>query len=179
MKEAIGGTWIFGIVLTFLVLFTTFISVSTNYSRCFRIKDEILLAIEHYKGVNEKSIGEINSYLTNLGYTSTGRCDEGYGNETSLRTSKVTSWFGFNTNNSSNAVRNSGNANYCIRKYVVTETGYGPIGHPRSAYYQVIVFFKLDWPILSQVFNIRINGETSIIHNFNDMNTFTDNNIGG
>ena len=62
MKEAIGGTWLFGIVLTFVVLFTTFISLSTNYSRCFRIKDEIITTIEHYNGVNEKSLKYINEF---------------------------------------------------------------------------------------------------------------------
>ena len=52
MKEAVGGTWLFGIVITFIVFFTTYISMSTNYAKSFKVKDEILLTIEHFKGVN-------------------------------------------------------------------------------------------------------------------------------
>ena len=63
MKEAIGGTWLFGIVITFIVFFTTFISFSTNYSRTFKVKDEVITIIERHKGVNDNTIIYINKKI--------------------------------------------------------------------------------------------------------------------
>ncbi len=171
MKESIGGTWLFGLVIAFVVMFTTFVSVSTNYSRCFKIKDDILAIVEYYHGINEDSINAINENLVSIGYASTGVCPEEQG-----------CWFGFNTGASS-PVSYGSDVNYCISKNVVTKkvkkytdgTGKltnavidGAIGHPASAYYKVVVFFKLDWPIFNQIMNISIDGETSIIYLLND-----------
>ncbi len=155
MKEAIGGAWIYTIVLIFIAVFTCFISVSTNYSRCFRIKDEILTTIEMYHGINEQTITKINDYLKGIGYASTGTCpDDG------------TCWYRFSTNSNNRIAGYGQKVNYCLAKTSVIEPGgaNGPIGHIESAYYKVVVFFKLDWPILRQFFNINIAGETSIIY---------------
>ncbi len=157
MKEAIGGTWIYGIVLVFIAVFATFVSVSTNYSRCFRIKDEIVLMIEHYKGVNEQSTEAIYNYLSGIAYNSTGKCPEDGGE-----------WEGFTLDGSATGY-GTGDAAYCIQKHdLVTRTSNtavadGPIGHPERAYYSVAVFFKLDWPILRQIFTITISGETAVV----------------
>ena len=78
MKEAIGGTWVFGIFIAFIALFTSFMSISANYSKCYKVKDEILSAIQINHGVNEDSLKEINTYISNIGYNSLGSCpDEG------------------------------------------------------------------------------------------------------
>lgn len=173
MKEAIGGTWLFGIVLTFIVLFTTFISLSTNYSRCFRIKDEIITTIEHYNGVNTDSLTKISEFLNGIGYSSTSNCP--------TDDSSVT-WHGF-TAGVNNRTTGTSNANYCIAKFTITDSYTlssggniqinGPIGHPRSAYYQVAVFFKLNWPIIEKIFTIQISGETKIIYNWNDISALS------
>lgn len=162
MKEAIGGTWIYVIVLAFIALFTCFVSVSTNYSRCFKIKDEILTTIEIYHGLNQQSVTRINDYLTGIGYSSEGNCPND-GN----------CWYGFSTSNDNGPSGYGGRRNYCISKHQVvgkkvtssweTITN-GPIGHPESAYYSVAVFFQLNWPVLKQIFNVPIYGETSIIY---------------
>lgn len=163
MKEAIGGTWIFVLVITFLAVFTTFVSVSTNYSRCYKIKDEILLSIERAHGVNTDSIKTINAYLKGTGYSSTGDCP-----------SDGNCWYPFSIR--SNSIANGKDANYCITKYTITERTSdenkiytnGPVGHPESAYYGVVIFFRLDWPIFRQLFRINIDGETSIIYLVHD-----------
>ena len=118
MKEAIGGTWIYLIVLLFIGVFTCFVSVTTNYSRCYRIKDEVITSIEHYHGVNENSIGKINEYLKGIGYSATGQCPQEDGS----------CWFRFSKNK------------------------------------DVVVFFRIDWPVFRQIFNIKISGETAIIY---------------
>jgi hypothetical protein len=168
MKEAVGGTWLFGIVITFIVFFTTYISMSTNYAKSFKVKDEILITIEHYKGVNEESIQRINSYLDEIGYFSKGRCDGVDANITEAR-KNFSKWLGFNYNSIS--VGSSSKANYCIRRSKFS-SGDNDSGHPRSAHYQVVVFFSVDWPIVGALFNIRIEGETSIIHMNSDSDRY-------
>lgn len=167
MKEAIGGTWIFGIVIVFIALFTAFVSLSTNYSRCYRIKDELINTIERYRGINEDSISKINEYLSGIGYASTGECPQ-----------DGTCWYQFSADqNSTKPVNGYGGAsrtNYCISKYDVVSKDsngnlLGPIGHIENAYYQVVVFFKLDIPIFRQLFNVKIAGETAVVYMPNDM----------
>ncbi len=162
MKEAIGGTWIFIIVMAFIAVFTCFVSVTTNYSRCYKLKDEILTTIEVYHGINEKSITRINDYLSGVGYSSSGECpDDGL------------CWYGFSTGTDTGISGYGVNINYCISKHTVVGTKVnsagqtvtvGPIGHPESAYYSVAVFFQLNWPIFRQVFTVPIYGETSVIY---------------
>lgn len=167
MKEAIGGTWIFGIVIVFIALFTAFVSLSTNYSRCYRIKDELINTIERYHGINEDSISRINEYLSGIGYASTGECPQ-----------DGTCWYQFSADINStkpvNGYGGSSKTNYCISKYDVVSKDakgnlLGPIGHIENSYYQVVVFFKLDIPIFRQLFNIKIAGETATIYMPNDM----------
>lgn len=160
MKEAVGGTWLFGIVITFIVFFTTYISLSTNYAKTFRVKDEILLTIEHYKGVNDKSIKRINSYLDEVGYFSTGNCG-GYDEVKDSSRKKFSEWVGFRNNRTTAA--STTDANYCIRRSMYS-SGATDAGHPRSALYQVVVFFDMDWPVVGALLNVRIEGETAIIH---------------
>ena len=42
MREAIGGTWLFGLVITFIVFFASFLAVSINYSKAFNVKNNIV-----------------------------------------------------------------------------------------------------------------------------------------
>ena len=169
MKEAVGGTWLFGIVITFIVFFTCYVSMSTNYAKSFKVKDEILLTIEHYKGVNQKSIKRINAYLKEIGYFSKGKCG-GYGNDSTSPRSNFSHWLAFKSNSTNLASVND--AHYCIRRSKFA-SGDSDAGHPRSAHYQTVVFFTLDWPIIGAIINVRIEGETSIIHMNTDEYAFS------
>lgn len=166
MKEAIGGTWLFGIIITFIVFFTTYLSMSTNYAKAFKVKDEILITIEHYKGVNTQSIGRINSYLRDIGYFSSGKCER----DDEPKRHQFTGWIPFDKGDDTGVGRLSG-ANYCIRRTKFS-SGDNDAGHPRAAHYQVVVFFTMDWPIVGALFNLRVEGETSLIHMYSDSFTF-------
>lgn len=156
MKEAVGSTWIFMIVVTLILFFTAFVSLSTNYTRTYKIKDEIISIIASNKGVNSTTIKAINKELVDLGYNSTNKCPQDEG-----------TWYGFSRTNSSGTVSRD-NANYCIkRNIVISKCGdrtSGAIGHPPSSYYSVAVFFKIDLPILGDIFNVILQGETSTIN---------------
>ena len=46
MKEAMGGTWLTGLVIVFIFLFAGFLAYSISYTKAFRVKNEILNLIE-------------------------------------------------------------------------------------------------------------------------------------
>ena len=123
--------------------------MSTNYAKSFKVKDEILLTIEHFKGVNKDSIGRINNYLDEVGYFSKGKC-EGYDSNAALARKNFSKWLGFTYNSSSTG--SITDANYCIRRSKF-KSGDSDAGHPRSAHYQVVVFF-LAMLICSSIVNL-------------------------
>ena len=171
MKEAIGGGWLFTLVILLIALFTCFISVSTNYSRSYKVKDEIISAIQRNHGVNETSLTEINDYLGQVGYRSTGEC---------LRDGSK--WLGFEyVNGGSSRFTNSKRVNFCIKKHTITYKNQNSkgqcvtnrtIGHPESAYYSVLTFFRLDMPVISNFFDLKVQGETSVIYMNDDIDNF-------
>ena len=158
MKEAIGGAWLFTLVIVMIALFTTFVCVSTNYSRTYNVKDEIISIIESRKGINTRTIEDINAKLRQVGYASNGDCPSDSG-----------CWYGFSRNSSRNVASYAAGVNYCIRIFPVTSqrddgVSSAAIGHPASNYYGVMVFFQLDLPVIREIFHLRIEGETSIIN---------------
>jgi len=62
VREAIGGTWLFGLVLTFIVFFASFLAVSINYSKAFNVKNNIVDLIGKYEG----NINVLDKKLENI-----------------------------------------------------------------------------------------------------------------
>jgi len=150
-------------------MFTAFVSVTTNYSRCFSIKDHILDEITKANGVNNTSVPKINTYLKSLGYTTTRPCpDDG------------SCWLAFSSSNDYQSISGYGSdtdANYCIQRVTINARGSDHVaidkrGYVSSAYYKVAVFFSVDWPILTYFININITGETQTILNNRDFSEF-------
>ena len=50
MKDAMGGTWLTGLVILFLALFACFLAYSISYTKAFRTKNEIINIIEKNEG---------------------------------------------------------------------------------------------------------------------------------
>ena len=78
MREAIGGTWLFGLVITFIVFFASFLAVSINYSKAFNVKNEVVNIVSKYECNNCNSRNAIRKYLRYQGYMVTGTCPSGY-----------------------------------------------------------------------------------------------------
>ena len=151
MKEAIGGSYLFILVIIMVALFTSYVSLSTNYSRCYHIKDEIISEIEVHGGVDEDALTNINTYLKNIGYRSAGTCEEGF--------------LKFSINENKSNVTPGGAANYCIKRHSKNTTVSGVTGQPKTAaYYTVTVFFQLSMPVIGELFFIPISGETSVLY---------------
>jgi len=141
MRESIGGAWILGIVMTFIVLFASFLAISINYSKAFKVKNNVVDLIEKNEGMTEKTVKEIYGYLNTQGYILKGKCSPGY--------------TGFEMNGEAT---NPNSSLYCVKKEDISDTALD------KAYYSVEVFFRLDLPIFGELFTFKVTGETMSIY---------------
>lgn len=178
MRSAIGGTWLFQIVIVFIFLFTGYICLSVNHSKAFAVKDDIIETIERHNGITLSSVtstnGDINiknspvikditERLKTVSYRTSGNCnrlpkDTKTGSNACTRHSD---WIGFDRQ----GAKNNTNASYCIKEISVS---CGSEQLPSIKYYKVAVFYQLDLPVLSSVFSFTEKGDTKLIYNYSD-----------
>jgi len=170
MKEAIGGISIFQIVIIFVLLFTGIMCLTINHSKAFGVKDEIITIIQNQtfgKGITtsgnklDKSVStEISNHLNEAGYRITGECPS-------------SEWIGYDRNG--NEVRN--NASYCIKVNNVSNAYHSDLvekcknnkckttsgDYPTMIYYDVVLFYQLDIPVLNDIMNFKVYGSTKVM----------------
>ena len=71
MRESIGGSMLFYIVLFFLSIFIFFIASVIRYARVYKIKNSMVNYVERNEGFLSKS--EFDDELSKLGYQENGR----------------------------------------------------------------------------------------------------------
>lgn len=161
MREAIGGTWLFQIVIVFVLLFSGFMCLTINQSKAFNVKDRIIQTIQSYDGIDLNSqctgsggaLCEIASYLIDSAYRTTGDCRK------ESEKDGVT-YYGFTKEGKTS----NNNAAFCVAK-VVSETSNSYSAElPSVSYYRVVVFYQLDLPIFHDLFNFKIKGDTRTIY---------------
>ena len=69
MRESIGGTMLFWIVLFFMAIFIGFMACVIHYSRVYKIKNSMINYIERSEGI--KTEEEFRTVLNKLGYPAT------------------------------------------------------------------------------------------------------------
>lgn len=152
MREAIGATWIMGIVLVFIVMFSGYLAFSVNYAKAFKVKDGIVDRIEKHNGFNQETVDDIADFMSGISYNSRGKCSREVNEHDPLLV-------GVTRN-----VPEEGGLdelyNYCIRKVSANN----PSGQLTAAYYKVVVFFSLSLPILDQISNFSVTGETTNLY---------------
>lgn len=162
MKESMSVTTIFQIVILFILLFTAIMALTINNSNAFGIKDQIVNIIEASGGnyIDSGSLNEeIVSLIESTSYRTTGKCDEDF--------------VGFDRSGAQ--VSTGQDASVCIREVNAT-SGLDnylqdilgdtvAVGDFKTGkYYQIVVFFQLDIPIVKQVYNFESKAETKIIY---------------
>lgn len=162
MREAIGATWIMGIVITFIALFSGFLAFSINYSKAFKVKNGIVERIEKHSGLNEDAVKDISSFLKEIGYNATGKCDM-------LLSDEQLKFAGFRIDEGTTSHPNkNGKYNFCIQKISSQSVS----GQMNTAYYKVYVFFSLSIPVIENFTKFDVTGETKNIYFPNDGNSF-------
>lgn len=153
MRESIGGAWLFGIVVTFIVLFSSFLAYSVSYTKAFNVKNMIIDYIE-----------------TSEGYTSYTASSDIY--NANLSNDPTVEGKSFNL------IKNVG-YNYSLTQNIVCEKGYNKPGgyclvkvcpdgsSVSNVHYKVTTYIALEIPIVSVVVKIPISGETRSIYHDN------------
>lgn len=170
MREAIGGNYLFQIVILFILLFTGIMCLTINHSKAFAVKDEIINIIENKAlsygigsdgSLNDKVIEEIVNYVNESGYRITGKCDEGYvgytrdGRETSNNDANICI-MPINVSNSitSDTQKKCGGSCEIVNDDL-----------PNMYYYNIKLFYQIDAPIIGNALNLTLKASTKTIYN--------------
>lgn len=147
MREAIGGTWLTQLIILFMLIFVAFLALSLNYTKAFKVKNELLSIIEKREGLTsgpEGSIEIINNYLKANNYRVTKSCEQGS--------------YGVSDLNGYSAELVTGNAKkyyYCVSKIKAPSTN-----NEGKVFYKVNIFFYFNLPVLGDIFRFDVNGAT-------------------
>lgn len=175
MREAIGGISIFQIVIVLILLFTGIMCLTINHSKAFGVKDEIITIIENETlggnastdqpnyGISDTMLQKIVAQLDKAGYHTEGYCP----------TDKT--YAGYDRNGV--LVNRGKKASFCLRANKVDDefeqdaknvckTGVCQTTEnefPPMVYYDVVLFFQLDIPLINYLFNFNLKGTTKIM----------------
>ena len=164
MKESFGGTWLFGIVILFIALFTSYLAYSINYTRAFNLKNKILEEIE-------KSEGYIGKNSEKNIYTMTDQeLDEDHSVECTVFKWIRKTGYAFSSaegidcdsvdGHEGTQIKSGG---YCVTKYCKTVDDRLDEGVFRT-YYKVTTFVAFKIPIFGITLKVPITGETRTLY---------------
>lgn len=138
MKESLGTSLVFNLMMIFVAVIIVILVGSISYSKAFKIRNRIIDRIEEYNGyeINNGSIEAIESDLKSIGYRIVDKVSCKARDEGQLLTNEY-----------------GGQYNYCVYKYK-TSKGY---------YYGVTVFINFDIPLIGRYINIPVYGETRVV----------------
>ncbi len=159
MRQTVGTTTLFKIVLAFTFLFAAFLAVAVTYNRVFKLKNEMIGIIEKYEGTTTKSLEIINNYLVSNGYKTKGNC--------------LSNQFGVYdlVGGGYESARNNKQYYYCLNyrcdgnNCKINDKNY-PNG--KKVYFGVTLFFKFDLPFFGDLAVFKVNGETKGVKLYRD-----------
>lgn len=149
MREAIGGTWLTQLVIIFMLIFVAFLALSLNYTKAFKVKNELLTIIEKYEGATDTSNGSIaviNGYLKANNYGTVKGCPTGGYGVPSLDTPTI------------KKAEKGQKYYYCISK-VKSPTK----NNPNKVFYKLNIFFYFNLPVIGDIFKFDVSGTTNDI----------------
>ena len=154
MRQTIGGTWVFALVIIFTMIFASYIALTINYSRSFKVKNEVLSIIEKSQGFTYDGVSLINNYLLQSGYKTLGQCKKQNGQIVY----GVKSLDGMASSSTAEKAKDGTYYYYCFSKVSSYHSYY-----KTRAYYRVTLFFHFDLPLLGDISTFDVDGQTSEI----------------
>ncbi|MGE5455833.1 MAG: hypothetical protein ACM3O4_01830 [Ignavibacteriales bacterium] len=134
MRESIANSYIFNLIIVFVGILIVLLVGSLSYSKTFKIKTRIIEIIEKYETYNNGVVRtEINTLLSQAGYKVT------------RGTPKACPSL-----NGQTAINNQSNYRYCIYKF----------SDVRGYYYTVTVFISFEFPVIGDVVEFPLTGQT-------------------
>ncbi len=156
MKEAIGSTWLIGIVITFIAIFSGFLAYSISYTKAFRVKNEVISIIEKNEGFSKTSLK--GTEVDNESKLKDDKSTEG-------KAYRFIKSVGYNYSQNYSCTEGTLQlGGYCLAKYCPGN------GEGERVYYKVTTFIALKIPVLNIGINLPISGETRALYNDNSNN---------
>ena len=139
MKEAIGNTMVFNLMMIFIVMMFIILLGSVTYSKGFKIRNRIIDRIEQYHGYdpNGAVVTAINEDLKAVGYriVANQNCHD-RPDASAVLTSEYNAY------------------NYCVYQYDTN----------RGTYYGVKVYVYIDFPFIGKFASLPLYGESEIVY---------------
>ncbi len=148
MRDAFGSTFMFKLIIIFIVFYVSFMTIAVSYAKVFRIKNGVIDILEQYQynssirtDWDNIVVGKVDRYLENFAYR--------YGNNKDLERNCNTSY-----EDDDKSVKKFSENGVCIAR---TDLGNGAVS------YTVVAYLVIQFPFFQQNFVIPITGETSTI----------------
>ena len=145
MRDAFGSTFMFKLIIVFIVFYVSFMTIALSYAKTFRVKNGVINILEQYQYnssvVNHRALNVMHEYLKDFTYIGLDSNNKKMLKETCQ---------GINYDNGniySNGV--------CIARNPIDDN---------KVYYDVTVYLVISFPLFNQKFLIPIKGETSSIY---------------
>lgn len=55
MRNSMGMTWTFQIMLIFILIFASFLAIYINFNKAFKMKNEVINIIERNEGISDSN----------------------------------------------------------------------------------------------------------------------------
>ena len=148
MRDAIGQVFTLQIILAFVLLINGYMAYSVNYTRAFRVKNQIVNIIEQYEGpYNDEGIDKINEYIDRMAYD--------VNNQQML-----------NFQNDNGDAVCPGYNGWCYVEHNVSVNDAD--GERKGTYYTVVTFVNIDIPVINNILGLgnflQVVGETRTIY---------------
>ena len=75
MKESVGILSLTNIVILFILVFTGYLCITLNQTKAYNVKNQVISIIQKNGGINSQAVTEIQDYMSEVGYRSSGKCD--------------------------------------------------------------------------------------------------------
>lgn len=161
MREAMGGTWLFGIVALFIVLFSGFMAYSISYTKAFKTKNEILNYIEQAEGFTTSAV------IDNIPVDRLTAEQLENSNAVDAKVYKLIRDYGYNSSvRSCDEYGDYQYGGYCIKKECLNDLD-DMYSSPKVVY-KVTTFISLNIPVINVTIKLPITGETKTMYYDND-----------
>lgn len=148
MRDAIGQVFALQVILIFVLLINGYMAYSVNYTRAFRVKNQIVNIIEQYEGPdNDEGIKKINDYIKRMAYSVDNR--------------QMTQFI-----NNNQGAECPGYNGWCYIEHDVSIASAD--GDRHGKYYSIVTFVNIDIPVINNIIGLgnflQVGGETRTIY---------------
>ena len=150
MRDAIGQVFTLQIILAFVLLINGYMAYSVNYTRAFRVKNQIVNIIEQYEGpYNDEGIDKINEYIDRMAYDVNNQQMLNFQNENADYNPECPGYNG-----------------WCYIEHNVSVNDAD--GERNGKYYSIVTFVNIDIPVINNILGLgnflQVVGETRTIY---------------